>query len=45
MQMVKPLINDRLLKITTIQRPPLYKDHIASNEIITMAKVYLITPF
>ena len=26
---VKPLINDHLLKTTSVQRPPLYKDHIA----------------
>jgi len=26
---VKPLINDHLPMTTTVQRPPLYKDHLA----------------
>ena len=38
---IKPLINDHLLKTTSIQRPPLYKDHTA----IRWLRVYLITTF
>ena len=37
---VKPLNNNHLLKATSVQTPPLYKDHIA-----IMAKVYLIATF
>jgi len=29
---VKPLINDHLLKTTSVQRPPLYKEHIDSKD-------------
>jgi len=28
---VKLLINDHLLKTTSVQRPPLYKDHIVPD--------------
>jgi len=38
---IKPLINDHLLKTTSVQRPPLYKDQTA----IRWLRVYLITTF
>jgi len=41
---VKPLINDHFLKTTSVQRPLLYKDHIAIG-FSKVAKVYLIIPF
>jgi len=32
---VKPLINDHLLKTISVQRPPLYKDHLSTKTLFT----------